>query len=133
MEQLSLSYPVFFNEWGVYLLNKKYIDLKPTTSLKLRFIQIYAEYSTNHIILCKKIKIDFLDAIHGSKETIKLENGKTLSINTPNNVKEAQQIRLKGQGRPSMSGGPNGDALIEINIKHLLITCYYLYKNIIII
>ena len=64
-----------------------------------------------------KIRIDFLDAIHGSKETIKLENGKTLSINTPNNVKEGQQIRLKGQGRPSMSGGPNGDALIEINIR----------------
>jgi len=27
MEQLSLSYPVFFNEWGEYLLNKKYIAL----------------------------------------------------------------------------------------------------------
>jgi len=64
-----------------------------------------------------KIRINFLDAIHGSKEQIKLESGKTLSINTPINVKEGQQIRLKGQGRPSMSGGPNGDALIEISIK----------------
>ena len=58
-----------------------------------------------------------MDAIHGSKKQIKLENGKTLSINTPINVKEGQQIRLKGQGRPSKSGGPNGDALIEVNIK----------------
>lgn len=64
-----------------------------------------------------KISIDFLDAVLGSKKQIKLENGKSLNINTPVNVKEGQQIRLKGQGRPGAGGGPAGDALIEVNIK----------------
>lgn len=63
------------------------------------------------------INIDFLDAVLGSKKPIKLENGKTLNINTPVNVKEGQQIRLKGQGRPGAGGGANGDALIEVHIK----------------
>lgn len=64
-----------------------------------------------------KINIDFLDAVLGSKKQIKLENGKTLNIKTPENVKEGQQIRLKGQGRPGTGGGANGDALIEVHIK----------------
>ena len=63
------------------------------------------------------INIDFLDAVLGSKKQIKLENGKTLNIKTPENVKEGQQIRLKGQGRPGVGGGANGDALIEVHIK----------------
>lgn len=63
------------------------------------------------------INIDFLDAVLGSKKQIKLENGKTLNIKTPENVKEGQQIRLKGQGRPGIGGGVNGDALIEVHIK----------------
>lgn len=63
------------------------------------------------------INIDFLDAVLGSKKQIKLENGKKLNINTPENVKEGQQIRLKGQGSAGISGGANGDALIEVHIK----------------
>lgn len=64
------------------------------------------------------ISIDFLDAVLGSKKQVKLENGKTLSINTPVNVKEGQQIRLKGQGIASIGGGASGDALIEVHIKN---------------
>ena len=72
------------------------------------------------------INIDFLDAVTGSKKQIKLENGKTLNINIPINVKEGQQIRLKAQGRPGVGGGANGDALIEVHInKH----AFYTLKN----
>jgi len=64
-----------------------------------------------------KISIDFLDAVSGSKKQIKLESGKTLNVNTPVNVREGQQIRLKGQGNPGVGGGASGDALIEVHIK----------------
>ncbi len=64
-----------------------------------------------------RISINFLDAVLGSTQKIKLESGKTLNIKTPVNVKEGQQIRLKGQGRPGANGGPAGDALIEVHIK----------------
>lgn len=63
------------------------------------------------------INIDFLDAVLGSKKQIKLESGKTLNIKTPVNVKEGQQIRLKGQGLAGSGGAVNGDALIEVHIK----------------
>ncbi|MBT5188047.1 MAG: DnaJ domain-containing protein [Kordiimonadaceae bacterium] len=72
------------------------------------------------------INIDFIDAVLGSKKQIKLENGKTLNIKTPENVKEGQQIRLKGQGIAGVAGGASGDALIEVHInKH----AYYTIKN----
>ena len=64
------------------------------------------------------ISIDFLDAVLGTKKQVKLENGKTLNINTPVNVKEGQQISLKGQGIASIGGGASGDALIEVHIKN---------------
>lgn len=72
------------------------------------------------------INIDFLDAMLGSKKQIKLENGKSLNINTPVNVKEGQQIRLKGQGRPGVGGAANGDALVEVHIKK---HTYFTVKN----
>lgn len=63
-----------------------------------------------------KLNIDFLDAVRGSKRRISLENGKTLDVNIPKNVRQGQQIRLKGQGGPGANGGPPGDALIEVDI-----------------
>lgn len=72
------------------------------------------------------INIDFLDAVNGTKKQVKLQNGKTLNINTPVNVKEGQQIRLKGQGSAGIAGGASGDALIEVHInKHK----FYTLKN----
>jgi len=64
-----------------------------------------------------RINIDFLDAIKGMKRKITLENGKTLNVSIPENVKEGQQIRLKGQGSAGQAGGPAGDAKVEIHIN----------------
>ncbi len=64
-----------------------------------------------------RLNIDFLDAVRGSTQKLKLQSGKALNVKTPENVKEGQQIRLKGQGLPGIAGGPNGDALIEVHIK----------------
>ena len=73
-----------------------------------------------------KINIEFLDAVLGAKKQVRLENGKTLNVTTPENVKEGQQIRLKGQGQAGTAGGASGDALIEVHInKHP----YYSIKN----
>lgn len=63
-----------------------------------------------------QVTIGFLDAVKGASRVITLENGKTLNIKIPVNVKEGQQIRLKGQGGPGAMGGADGDALIEVSI-----------------
>lgn len=64
-----------------------------------------------------EVTIDFLDAVQGTKKQITLENGKTLAVKIPTDVREGQQIRLKGQGGPGSYGGTSGDALIEIHIR----------------
>lgn len=63
-----------------------------------------------------RVSIGFLDAVRGAKRRISLENGKTLDVNIPKNVRQGQQIRLKGQGGAGANGGPTGDALIEVDI-----------------
>jgi DnaJ-class molecular chaperone len=64
-----------------------------------------------------QVTIEFLDAIKGTKKRITLENGKTLDVKIPVNVREGQQIRLKGQGGKGVGGGTDGDALIEVVIN----------------
>ncbi len=71
-----------------------------------------------------RLKIDFLDAVKGGKKPITLANNKSLNVTIPENVKEGQKIRLKGQGDDGMNGGPAGDAIIEISInKHAFFRC----------
>jgi len=64
-----------------------------------------------------RLKVDFLEAIKGAKKTLTLENGRTLNVTIPENVREGQKIRLKGQGGEGLYGGPAGDILIEILIN----------------
>jgi len=45
---------------------------------------------------------------------VKLPTGKTLSVKLPAEVRDGQQIRLKGQGGASPTGGPPGDVLITV-------------------
>jgi len=64
-----------------------------------------------------RLKVDFLDAVHGGKKPLTLETSRTLNVTIPVNVKDGQKIRLKGQGGDGINGGPKGDAIIEILIK----------------
>ncbi|MFC7049170.1 DnaJ C-terminal domain-containing protein [Emcibacter nanhaiensis] len=64
-----------------------------------------------------KVNIDFLDAVKGGKQQLTLDTGKTLNVSIPANVREGQQIRLKGQGGQGIGGAPAGDALVEIHIR----------------
>lgn len=45
---------------------------------------------------------------------LKLSNGKVLSVKLPIGVQDGQQIRLKGQGQPSPTGGEPGDAILTV-------------------
>jgi DnaJ-class molecular chaperone len=50
----------------------------------------------------------------GEKARVDLPTGRTLDITVPPGTKPGKVIRLKGQGRPSPNGGPQGDALVTI-------------------
>lgn len=71
-----------------------------------------------------RISVSFLEAAKGGKKPLTLGNGKTLNVTIPENVKEGQKIRLKGQGDEGIGGGPAGDAIIEIAItQHAYFKC----------
>ena len=54
------------------------------------------------------------DIAAGRKPKVTLPNGRTVQVTLPKSVADGQVIRLKGQGQPSSSGGPPGDALIRV-------------------
>ncbi len=56
-------------------------------------------------------------AIHGGKARVLMPSGKTLEVNIPAGVEEGKQIRLRGQGQPSMTGGPAGDAMVTVRFE----------------
>jgi len=59
---------------------------------------------------------DFLDAVNGATRRLTLPGGRTLDVQIPPGTANGQVLRLRGQGRASPNGGPDGDALIEIQV-----------------
>jgi DnaJ-class molecular chaperone len=61
-----------------------------------------------------RLEIDFLDAARGGKQRLHVDSGRTLELDVPAGCESGKVLRLKGQGEPGVSGGPAGDALVEI-------------------
>jgi curved DNA-binding protein len=76
-----------------------------------------------------KVLLDLEDAFHGATRQISLRvpqmdaQGRvqlltrTLNVKIPKGVREAQVIRLAGQGAPGMGGAPAGDLLLEVHFR----------------
>lgn len=56
-------------------------------------------------------------AIHGGKARVLMPNGRTLEVAIPAGIEEGKQIRLRGQGQPSPTGGPAGDAMVTVRFE----------------
>jgi len=56
-------------------------------------------------------------ALHGGKARVLMPSGRTLEVDVPAGMEEGKQIRLRGQGQPSPSGGPAGDALVTVRFE----------------
>lgn len=64
-----------------------------------------------------RVDVSFEDAVNGAKRRMAMADGRELSVNIPAGIETGQTLRLKSQGQPSNSGGPPGDALLEVNIR----------------
>ena len=85
--------------------------------------QGFAASGQDHVA---RIEITLEDAYRGGQRTIELKSPelaadghvvvkpRTLRVNVPAGVVEGQQIRLAGQGSPSLSGGRAGDLYLEV-------------------
>lgn len=63
------------------------------------------------------LPVAFVDAANGATLTITLPEGKTLQVTVPEGAEDRQMLRLKDQGMPGFSGGPPGDAYVELHIQ----------------
>ena len=63
-----------------------------------------------------KVTVSFMEAAKGTTRRIRLGDDKTLDVKIRAGTASGQVLRLKGQGRPGVNGGPSGDAQIEIAV-----------------
>lgn len=64
-----------------------------------------------------RVEISFEDAVQGAKRQMTMGDGKALNVSIPAGIETGQTLRLKSQGQPSASGGPPGDALLEVQVR----------------
>ena len=63
------------------------------------------------------LSANFLDAINGATTRLTLPDGRTLDVKIPAGTSSGTVLRLRGQGTEGLRGGPQGDALIEIDVQ----------------
>lgn len=63
------------------------------------------------------LKLGFVEATLGGKRSIKLAGDKEVALTIPPGTVDGTKLRLKGQGTAARSGGPAGDAYIEISVE----------------
>jgi molecular chaperone DnaJ len=67
--------------------------------------------------------LDFATAVKGDTISLQGEDGKPFKVKIPAGVQDGQKIRLRGRGRPSTSGGENGDIVVSVTVrKHPVFT-----------
>ena len=63
------------------------------------------------------LNITFLEAVRGVQKTLRLSgSGKKIKVKIPAGIEHLGKIRLRGQGQPSPTGGPNGDLIITVHV-----------------
>ncbi len=63
------------------------------------------------------LKVPFVEATLGGKRPIQLAGGKEVSMTIPPGTVDGSRLRLKGQGEAPRTGGPPGDAYIQIMVE----------------
>jgi DnaJ-class molecular chaperone len=63
-----------------------------------------------------QIEIDFVDAISGSKQRVKV-GSRTIDVAIPAGVESGRTLRLRGQGGKGQGGMPDGDFMVTIAVR----------------
>ena len=62
------------------------------------------------------LTLGFLEAANGTSRRVLMPDGRALDVKIPAGIDDGHTIRLKGQGRAGVGGGPAGDALIDVAV-----------------
>ena len=64
--------------------------------------------------LTATLLVPLAEVAKAGKANVILPTGRTLEVKIPRGVEDGQQIRLRGQGKPSAHGGEAGDAIVTL-------------------
>lgn len=64
-----------------------------------------------------ELQLDLKDVYETQKQILTV-NGKNIRLTIPAGVENGQVIKIPGKGGPGANGGPNGDLLIQFNIRN---------------
>ena len=67
------------------------------------------------------VQVDLQTAFDGGRTRLSMQDPtggeRVLEVKIPAGIQSGQTIRLSGQGQAGMAGGPNGDLLLEVNLR----------------
>jgi DnaJ-class molecular chaperone len=64
-----------------------------------------------------QLEIDFRESAVGAEKFITLPNGKKLQVQIPGGITSGKKLKFKGQGKPGIGTGTQGDLYIQISVK----------------
>ena len=64
-----------------------------------------------------RVTVPFLDAAKGGTVRLTLKSGRSIALSVPPGTEDGARLRLAGRGEPGPSGGPPGDAEVEIAVE----------------
>ena len=63
-----------------------------------------------------RVSVPFIDAAKGGTVRLRLKSGRTVAVSLPPATEDGARLRLAGRGELSPSGGPPGDAEVEVSV-----------------
>ena len=63
------------------------------------------------------LELSLEEAARGGRRRISLGDGRDYEVNVPAGVQDGQRIRLAGEGRPGIGGGPPGDLFLRVRLR----------------
>lgn len=66
--------------------------------------------------ISSRVSITFMTAAMGGEETIRLDDGTSVSIKIPAGIEDGSRLRVRGKGHAGQNGGSAGDVIVTVRV-----------------
>jgi curved DNA-binding protein len=64
-----------------------------------------------------ELELSFEEALRGGSRSVRFGDGRSYEVTIPPGVRDGQRIRLAGEGRNGVGGGPSGDLFLRVRLR----------------